>query len=144
MLVKQLHWTFTLHYLQKKKVIKCRSVTSHFEKLRALKFFFKCVQFGTNSALFEIFFQSAFICSILTHFEKNPENYVLHGWLYISCLEISNISIIPHATSCGGYNVYDPSVRQSFSQSFFSCQHNSSESTKQNFVKLCIYEGRNV
>ena len=25
--------------------------------------------------------------------------------------------IIPHATSCGGYNVFDPSVSQSVSQS---------------------------
>ena len=58
------------------------------------------------------------------------------------------IIIIPHATSCGGYNVFDPSVSQSVSQSVrqscFSCQPNSSETAQQNFVKLCSYEGHNV
>ena len=40
---------------------------------------------------------------------------------------------IPQAMSCGGYNVFDQSV----SPSCFSCQRNSSETTQQNFVKLC-------
>ena len=35
--------------------------------------------------------------------------------------------IIPHATSCGGYNVFDLSVSQSVRQSCFSCWGNSSE-----------------
>ena len=56
--------------------------------------------------------------------------------------------IIPHTTSCGGYNVFDPSVSQSVSQSVhqpcFSCQHNSFESAQQNFVKFYSYEGHNV
>ena len=56
--------------------------------------------------------------------------------------------IIPHATSCGGYNVFDLSVSQSVCQSVcqscFSCQHNSSETAQQNFVKLCSYEGHDV
>ena len=51
--------------------------------------------------------------------------------------------VIPHATSCGGYNVFDPSVSQSISP-VVSCQHNSSEAAQQNFVKLCSYEGHNV
>ena len=51
---------------------------------------------------------------------------------------------IPHATSCWGYNVFDPSVRQSVCQSCFSCQRNSSETAQQNFVKLCSYEKHNV
>ena len=55
---------------------------------------------------------------------------------------------IPRATSCGGYNVFDPSVSlsvsQSVCQSCFSCQRNSSETAQQNFVKLCSYEGHNV
>ena len=29
-------------------------------------------------------------------------------------------------------------------QSCFSCQHNSSETSQQNMVKLCSYEGHNV
>ena len=37
-----------------------------------------------------------------------------------------------------------PSVSQSVSQSCFSCQHNSSDTAQQNFVKLCGYEGHNV
>ena len=36
------------------------------------------------------------------------------------------------------------SVSQSVRQSCFSCQRNSSEATKQNFVKLCSYEEHNV
>ena len=56
--------------------------------------------------------------------------------------------IIPPATSCRGYNVFDPSVSQSVSQSVrqscFSCWPNSSETAQQNFVKLCSYEGHNV
>ena len=113
---------------------------------------------------------------------------------------------IPHATSCGGYNVFDLSVSHSVSQSvspvflvsptplkplnkiswnlvamkdimcrcaypqeiliqfFFSeyalsklrnlakmkdttetfCQHNSTEATQQNFLKLCSNEGHNI
>ena len=59
---------------------------------------------------------------------------------------------IPHATSCGRFNVFDPSVSQSvglsvshsFSQSCFSCQRQSSETAQQNFVKLCSYEGHNL
>ena len=54
----------------------------------------------------------------------------------------------PHATSCGGYNVFDPSVSQSVSQSVrqscFSCQRNSPENAQLNFVNLCNYEGHNV
>ena len=34
-------------------------------------------------------------------------------------------------------------TRPSVSQSCFSCQHNSSETAEQNFVKLCSYEGHN-
>ena len=50
--------------------------------------------------------------------------------------------IIPHTTSCGGYNVFDcPSV---VSQSCFSCQHNSSKTAQQNFMTLGSYEGHNV
>ena len=30
---------------------------------------------------------------IITHFEKKPKNHILHGRLYLSCLEISNIII---------------------------------------------------
>ena len=56
--------------------------------------------------------------------------------------------IIPHATSCGGYNVFDPSVSQSVCQSVrqscFTCQRNSSETAQQNFLKLCINEGHSV
>ena len=37
-----------------------------------------------------------------------------------------------------------PSVCQSVSQSCFSCQPNSSETTQKNFVKLCSYEAHNV
>ena len=36
------------------------------------------------------------------------------------------------------------SVSQSVRQSCFSCQRNSSETTQQNVVKLCSYEGHNV
>ena len=54
------------------------------------------------------------------------------------------VIIIPHATRCGGYYVFDPSISQSVSQSCFSCQHNSSETAQQNIVKLCSYEGHNV
>ena len=52
----------------------------------------KCVELGTKSTHFD-FFQSALIWGILTHFEKNKqtENQILHGWLYLSCLKISNI-----------------------------------------------------
>ena len=39
------------------------------------------------------FFQSALIWGILTHFDKKPENHILHDWLYFSYLEISNIII---------------------------------------------------
>ena len=53
----------------------------------------------------------------------------------------SGILIIPHATSCVGYNVFDPSVSQSVSPVFLV---NSSEIAQQNFVKLCSYEGHNV
>ena len=58
--------------------------------------------------------------------------------------------LYPHATSCGGYNVFYPSVSQSVCQSVsqfsFSCQRNSSETARQNFVKLCsyMYEGHDV
>ena len=34
------------------------------------------------------------IWGILTHFEKKIENHILYGWLYFSCLKISNIIII--------------------------------------------------
>ena len=51
---------------------------------------------------------------------------------------------IPHATSCGGYYVFDLSVSQSVLQSCFSCQRNSSETHQQNLVKICNYEGHNV
>ena len=37
-----------------------------------------------------------------------------------------------------------PSVCQSVRQSCFACQHNSSETAQQNFLKLCSYEGHNV
>ena len=49
--------------------------------------------------------------------------------------------IIPHATSCGGYNVFYPSVSQSVSPSVlcFSCQRNSSETVQQNFLKHCTH-----
>ena len=67
--------------------------------------------------------------------------------LHVTCLNGIRF-IIPHATSCGGYNVFDPSVsqsvRQSVRQSCFSCQRNSSETAQQNFLKLCSYEGHNV
>ena len=47
--------------------------------------------------------------------------------------------IIPHATSCGGYNVFYLSVVSlSVHQSWFSCQCNSAQ---QNFMKLCTNEG---
>ena len=36
------------------------------------------------------------------------------------------------------------SVSQSYRQSCFSCQRNSSETTQQNFLKLCSYEGHNM
>ena len=56
--------------------------------------------------------------------------------------------IIPHATSCTGYTVFDPSVSQSVcqsvSQSCFSCQRKISETAKQNFVKRFSNEGHNV
>ena len=53
--------------------------------------------------------------------------------------------IIPHVTSCGGYNVLTrPSVGPSVRQSCFSCQQKSSETAQQNFVKLCSYGGHNV
>ena len=70
-------------------------VTSHFEKLRTLKKKLKCVKFGNSQRTLKknIFFQSALIWGILTHFEKNPKNHILHGRLYLSYLEISNIII---------------------------------------------------
>ena len=45
-------------------------------------------------------------CQIAVTFSIVSLSFILH--LYI---------IIPHATSCGGYNVFDPSVSQSVSQS---------------------------
>ena len=35
--------------------------------------------------------QNSLILGILTHFAKNPENHNLQGWLYFSCLQISNL-----------------------------------------------------
>ena len=59
----------------------------------------------------------------------------------VTCICLISI-IIPHATSCGGYNVFDQSVSQSVSPlGRFSCQHISSETIQQNFLKLCSYEG---
>ena len=55
--------------------------------------------------------------------------------------------VIPQATSCGGYNVFDPFVSQSVSQSVspcFSCQPNSSETAQQNCLKFCSYTGHSV
>ena len=69
-------------------------VITYFEKLRTLKKISRCVKFGTKSTHFEFFFfQSSLIWGILTHFEKKIKNHILHGWLYFSCLKISNIII---------------------------------------------------
>ena len=61
------------------------------------------------------------------------------------CLSIFNsfLLIIPRASSCRGYNVFDPSISKSVSPSVlgFFYQRNSSETAHQNFVKLCSYEG---
>ena len=59
-------------------------------------------------------------------------------------LQLCFYLIAPHATSCGGYNAFDQSVSQSVRQSCFSCQRNSSETARQNFLKLCSYEGHYV
>ena len=79
----------------------CLGGQSHFHPLlqRTLKNyalwkkFSKCVKFGTESTHTLFFFQSALIWDILTHFEKKIENHILYGWLYFSCLKISNIII---------------------------------------------------
>ena len=42
---------------------------------------------------------------------KDPEKHVRFCWGW------RVVFFIPHATSCGGYNVFDPSVSQSVSQS---------------------------
>ena len=56
-------------------------------------------------------------------------------FFYLMNYEIDlNTIFIPHATSCGGYNVFDPSV----SQSSFSCQRNSSETAQQNSWNFVI------
>ena len=49
------------------------------------------------------FFQSALIWGILTHFKKNPEKHILHGWLFFYCLKISNISINFENASISSY-----------------------------------------
>ena len=46
------------------------------------KKFSKCVKFGTKSTHFE-----------KKYFWKKIENHILYGWLYFSCLKISNIII---------------------------------------------------
>ena len=73
---------------------------------------------------------------IKTHLSWNH----FYSWVFKIMLVRMDL-IIPHATSCGGYNVFDPSVSQSVRQSCFSCQRNSSETAQQNFMKLCSYEG---
>ena len=57
------------------------AVTTHFKKL---------FQSALNLDFENIFFQSALIWGILTHFEKKIENHILHSWLYFSFLKISN------------------------------------------------------
>ena len=70
------------------------------------------------------------------------------------------VVIIPHAMSCGGYNVFDYTPHNElrrvriiffrpFSQSvcqsvLFFLSANSSETPQQNFLKLCSNEGLNV
>ena len=61
-------------------------------------------------------------------FSRRVILFVLSIWWHSSATtcQIINmytceIFIIPHATSCGGYNVFDPSVSQSVRQSCFSC-----------------------
>ena len=51
---------------------------------------------------------------ILTHFEKKIENHILHGWLYFSCLKISNIIINLENASISFKCVNDDSIDCSF------------------------------
>ena len=68
-------------------------VTTHFEKLRTLKFFSKCVKFGNKSMHFE---KKNSKCVNIGHINvlwKKIENHILHGWLYFSFYKFSNIII---------------------------------------------------
>ena len=69
----------------------------------------------------------------------------IHFWKRTQKLMQPWTIFIPHATSCGGNNVFDPSVSQSVSPSvlfFLLAQLLWNRSTE--FLKLCSYEGHNV
>ena len=71
-------------------------VTPHLKNCTLWNKISKCVKFGTKSTHFEKkhSFSKCVKRGILTHFEKKTLKSYLHGWLYFSCLKVSNIMIL--------------------------------------------------
>ena len=54
--------------------------------------------------------------------------------------------LIPHTTSCGGYNVVYNGINLAKMKDTTEtvCKRNSSETAQQNFLKLCSCEGQTM
>jgi hypothetical protein len=71
-------------------------VTTLFEKLCTLNFFFKVHYIGTNFTHFDFFFQSTLILTIVTNLEKkNPESIFLNVWMENDNNKLLQLLVIP-------------------------------------------------